>query len=137
MVHGKTGCLPLSIDVTMRVFWIKLVQHNNHSKLAYAVYAHILDTFNGNRYLHPWLVFVKTTLNRLGMTYIFDSRALNINRTWFSKAVKLRLTDQFNQEWLAAVDEHMNCVNYRIFKTIVVFKEYLLHLPLILFTILL
>ena len=53
-----------------------------------------------------------------------------INRTWLSRAVKLHHTDQFKQEWLTAVDEHINCGNYRIYKTIFVVEKYLVHLPL-------
>ena len=57
----------------------------------------MLNVFYSDTYSQPWLKFVKAALDNLGMTFIFDTQA--VNRVWFSKAVKFRLMDKFRQQW--------------------------------------
>ena len=45
------------------------------------------------------------------------------------KAVKIRLIEQFNQEWNATIYESNSCINYRMYKCDLQIEQYLLLLP--------
>ncbi len=55
--------------------------------------------FMSNYYKYPWIAFVKTTLDQLGLSYIFDCQGKNINGTWFGKTIQIRLQDNYRQVW--------------------------------------
>ena len=55
---------------------------------------------------------------------MFLKKALNI-----AKSVKLKLMDNFKHEWLELLFNSSKCLNYRIFKTELVFEQYLNLLP--------
>ena len=63
----------------------------------------------------------------LGMTNIWNYQEVNVK--WFKNAIKLRLEDQFKQEWHSQVHDHERCINYRIFKDSFGFEKYLVDLP--------
>ena len=81
--------------------------------------------FLSNSYCSPWIVFVKNSLDRLGLSYIFDSQGYNVNNAWFGKIVKLRLHDCYRQTWTNELEIHENCDNYRLYKMDFCFENYL------------
>jgi hypothetical protein len=131
MVRGETGCYPMYIDMTVRVlnYWIKLAQNENNTSISNILYKFMLAELNSNGYIHPWLSFVKDTLNELGMSFVFDRQATDVNPLWFKKAVKLRLIDQYKQQWSTDVNNNVNCLIYRLFKPVFEFENYLIELP--------
>ncbi len=70
MVRGETGCYPMSCDITCRVltFWLRLVNTNNDAKISKIMYDFMYKMFMSNSYRYPWIVFVKTALDQLGLS---------------------------------------------------------------------
>ena len=85
--------------------------------------------FCANVYKCPWIVFVKKSLDELGLSYIFDCQGNCINHTWFQNTIKLRLQDAYKQEWNSQVYLRDSCNNYMIYKSDFVFEKYLVDLP--------
>ena len=50
---------------------------------------------------------------------------------WFTIAVKLRIIDQYKQEWFSDISNNLSCVNYKIFKNSFSCspEDYLIRLP--------
>jgi hypothetical protein len=119
MVRGETGVYPISLDITARVlnYWFKMVKCGNSSKISNIIYETMLSMYHTDRYKHHWIIFVKNTLDKLDMSFMFDNQAEGVNFEWFKHAVKVRLTDQYKQEWYSEMYDNYNCVNYRVFKT--------------------
>ena len=131
MVRGETGCYPMYFDITYRIltFWLRLVNTTKHDKISKILYNCMYAMFLSNSYCSPWIVFVKNSLDRLGLSYIFDSQGYNVNNAWFGKIVKLRLHDCYRQTWTNELEIHENCDNYRLYKMDFCFENYLIDLP--------
>ena len=131
MVRGETGSYPISIDITCRVlnYWFNLVNCENANKLTKVMYNYMLPLFTSGEFIYPWLNFVKTTLDNLGMSFIFDNQTEGVNYTWFKKAIKLKLTDCYKQEWAANIQNNQLCNCYKIYKFTFNFEPYLIRLP--------
>ncbi len=128
MVRGETGCYPCSIDIKCRVlnYWHSLGIDDNDNKIVKEMYNCIFNLFSSDSYVYPWLKFVKSSLDDIGLTFIFLSRNLKqYSKVKFKKLIKLKLQDQFKQDWLIKVNNHERCLNYRIFKKEFVFESYL------------
>ena len=53
-----------------------------------------------------------------------------INNVWLTKTVQFTLEDQYKQTWSSEVHTTSKCLNYRMFKTVHKFENYLIDLPL-------
>ena len=60
---------------------------------------------------HQWINFIKNCLDELGLSYIFDSQARNINPAWFKQEIKKRLKDAFVQDWSRDLCDNKACTN--------------------------
>ena len=75
-----------------------------------------------------WITTVRHTLDHLGLGFIFDSPC-PVEPKEISIEVKRRFADSSIQVWRSDVDEHQQCVNYRMFKREWGMSPYLTVLP--------
>ena len=80
--------------------------------------------------MHRVIMIVHSLLDSLGLSYIWSNQIHTIES--FKRIVKLRLMDQFIQEWQSRVAENSVCSNYRLSKKKFCFEKYLTYLPSIL-----
>lgn len=131
MVRGETGCCPISVDINCRVlnYWFKLANCDNNNRIAKIMYDHMLALYNLGDYVYPWLEFVKTTLSKLDMTFVFNAQTEGISFSWFKRTVKQRLIECYIQEWSHSVQNNPICEIYKTYKSIFEFEKYLVTLP--------
>ena len=67
---------------------------------------------------HKWLKYVKSTLDNLGLSYLWlnQSQLSNMSKGQFKNLIKTRIRDQFVTNWRSDVFESDSCVIYRMFK---------------------
>ena len=99
MVYGESGRYPLEVNIKLRMlnFWSKLLCENN--KLSSSIYKLLYEMHSRGVCNTPWLEYVKSTLNELGLTYVWDSQ-ISINRLDMAY-IKQLLIDQFCQKWIS------------------------------------
>ena len=76
----------------------------------------------------PWISYVKTCLDNLGLSEYFINQSV-IDTGHFKLMVKSRLHDQFLQDWNSSVFNSSKCSVYRLYKVEHGFEEYLDILP--------
>ena len=93
MVLGELGGLKLEkyIESRMINFWCNLV-HSGQDKLSGKVYIIMKILFEENVYQSPWIKTIKMTLDRIGMSNLWDS-CENTSREWVNNSVERRLLD--------------------------------------------
>ena len=127
MILGDTGCYPIQLNVNSRLltFWYKLMQDmsNNSHKLSCLMLKLQLKLYEDGNYKLPWLSHVHSTLNNLGLSYLWQNQALSVNN--FKKMINQRMKDQYIQSWENEVSNNSICYNYRMFKTIFCYEQYL------------
>ena len=128
MVRGETGCYPCSIDVKCRLlnYWFRLGIDEKSSKIVIEMFNCIFKMFSSGSYKYPWLDYVKTSLDKIGLSFILETRNLRqFSEVKFKKLIKQKLQDLYKQEWQEKVYAHERCVNYRIFKNDFCLENYL------------
>ena len=94
--------------------------------IAFKLYKILLSMHERDWFHSKWLLTVENCINVTGFSNVWQSQEnvpLNI-----AKSVKLKLMDM-KDEWLELVFNSSKCLNYRIFKTELVFEQYLNLLP--------
>ena len=74
-------------------------------------------------------MFVKYTLNNIGLAGVWNGPSLPTSRECFRQSIKVRLIDQFIHQWITEIKESGKCIIYRTFKTTFTFENYLIFLP--------
>lgn len=130
MVYGELGRVPLKINATVRALclWYKLISSEQVNKLSSILYKLLYRLDVLNVYTSDWILYLKNTLNEIGMSEFWLYQHVTGSLQWFKAAVHLRLTDQFKQKWFADVFVGGKCLNYRIFKEQFGFEIYLVRL---------
>ena len=133
MVYGETGKFPLDLTIKSRLltFWFNLA-YKDTGKLSSLSYKFLYKLYTQNIYHNNYLTFVKTTLDQLGLTYIWTNQAIQtftINEGWFKEKIKRSLKDQFIQSFYTHNDNDPIFTNYRMFKTTFAKECYLANLP--------
>ena len=79
-VRGETGCIPASVDGKSRVlcYWYKLVNISDNSRICKVMYDLMLKMYVDGSYKHQWIDFINTTLDNLGLSFIFSQQG-NVN----------------------------------------------------------
>ena len=90
-------------------------------KLAYGLH-------KKNIYQSPWITYVKSSLDRIGLSDNWLSQTVN-NIYAFKTRVKSVLHDNFTQSWKSKIFESSKCINHRIYKDTFKFEGYLNLLP--------
>ncbi len=132
MVYGETGRFPLSVSVKIRMlsYWGKLVTEQC-SKLASVVYNVFIDGYRNNSLYSPWISSIEELLNDTGFSNVFRTHEFP-SVDWLIRAVKLRLQDQYIQQWNSLVQTSPKSISYRLYKVNWGMEQYLLKLPSIL-----
>ena len=125
MVHGELGVFPVDIAVKERMigYWAKLVT-GKETKLAVKMYSVMYRMHIEGEFSSPWLLHIKTILENCGMANIWQAQTFP-NVVWLKKAVRLRLQDQFIQQWQTEVFNSDKCILYRAYKEVFGFEDYL------------
>ncbi len=68
---GEVGRYPISISIKVRmvVFWYKLIT-GKETKLSTRMYHILHSLFIQNKYVSPWLAFIKSILDECGLSNI-------------------------------------------------------------------
>ena len=130
MVFGDVGCYPIKIEVNSRllVYWYNLMlsSNNNGNKLSCLMLKLHMNLFRSEEYKLPWLEHVYSTLNNLGLTFLWHTQSVSVNI--FKNMIKQRMKDQYLQYWNDELNNNSLCFNYRMFKTEFCFERYLVDL---------
>ena len=130
MILGELGCFPIKIEIQGRIlaFWYKLMieMQNGVSKLSCTMLKLQLRLLESGEHIFPWLNHVKTLLDNLGLTYLWNRQSVSLNA--FKKLIKQRLKDQYIQMWSDDVNNNNVCFNYRMYKKDFKFESYLINL---------
>ena len=128
MVLGELGRFKLDkyIENRMINFWCGLV-HNSKTKMSGMIYEIVKILSDQGIYQTSWLTKIKQTLDRLGMTNLFDISDSS-SRNWVKQAVDLRIKDSQLQNWFTFINENSQCINYRIFKENLRLESYLINM---------
>ena len=129
MVYGETGRFPLVISVKVRMlsYWCKLVT-GKCSNLASKVYNVLVEGHRNNSLKAVWVACIEKLLNDTGFSGVFRTHEFS-SAEWIKRAVRLRLEDQYKQEWNRLVQTSPKCITYRLFKDTWGMEPYLLKLP--------
>jgi hypothetical protein len=135
MIFGETGCYPVDIEIKSRllIFWYRLRVDAITvpcDKISSQLLLLCTRQYDVTAFKPAWLHFVKTSLDNLGLSFLWNCPAVSVNQ--FKGMIKQRLRDQYAQTWRSTVDESGLCCYYRLFKQNYVFKQYLSSLPFLL-----
>ena len=124
VVLGVLGRYPLSLICKERAvnFWIKIKR--NPESLINKVYLDQwgIEDIPNNRTNNLWVNTIKSVLDNLGYSYIFDNFDFNID---YLPSLKQLLRDQFVQNWRETITNMSKLDYYCKFKTTFKFEEYL------------
>ena len=115
MLIGELGLKEVSeyIENRMLNFWYK-VATGEENRISTILYKWLNTLYNQNIYISPWLHKIKTSLNLMGESNLFDNVRDLPGPTWFKNKIKLRLSDIYNQKWSSDVTNNSVCLNYRL-----------------------
>ena len=123
MVYGELGIIPLHLKIKARVlnFWYRMIS-GKKDKICYTLYQlmhylHVNDLFHSD-----WIKSVHETLDKLGFSNIWSTHNTFYSQASFTNKIKTRLADQFKQEWQNKVNETERCLNYRLYKKILILR---------------
>ena len=125
MIYVELGRFPLYIDIKTRVisYWCKLLT-GKASKLSAISYKFLHGFFCNGNISAPWVKFVKDILDKCGLSNVWTFQSVNFNNEWVIAYVKLRLRDNFLQEWNSNLENSPKALNYRLYKQIFQFENY-------------
>ena len=128
MVYGEVGKFPIEcvIKSKMVMFWNGLLD-NSSNKWSQVLYNIVLEHDKKGYLQSEWCSHIRKILNDCGLSYLWQQQN-HVNKEWLKKTIKIRLEDQYKQQWLTACDENPKCSNYRIYANHS-FQKYLTLLP--------
>ena len=132
MVYGEAGRKPLSITIKSRMicFWHKITTGPNN-KLSYKLTSLLKELHKPvgpnqqPSHSSPWLKNIEHILNTCGMRHVWLNPDL-VDHNWLKKAMELRLSDIYIQEWQSQVDTMSSCIIYRSIKPYFKQEKYLM-----------
>ena len=115
MLIGELGLKEVSeyIENRMLNFWYK-VATGEENRISTILYKWLNTLYNQNIYISPWLHKIKTSLNLMGESNLFDNVRDLPGPIWFKNKIKLRLSDIYNQKWSSDKTNNSVCLNYRL-----------------------
>ena len=129
MINGELGLREISeyIENRMLNFWYNIATGVG-SKISSILYNWIKILYDQNMFKSVWLDKIKTILNNIGMTNLFND-ITTVNKNWFKNTIKIRLNDIYNQKWSEHVFNNPICLNYRAMTVKKHLQEYFVRLP--------
>ena len=125
MLYGELGRYPINILCKSRMvgFWQRII-NGKHDKIAYRLYKILLSMHQRDLFHSRWLLCIKECLISSGLNDMWNSQDTSHVPQSIGKMVKLKLIENFKQVWRESVFNSAKCLNYRIFKTDLVFEQY-------------
>ena len=111
----------------MICFWHKItVGDKNKLSSKFSHHLKRLDEQEEERlqYSSPWLKSIEQTLSSCGMRHVWLNPD-TVNYNWLKKAIELKLSDMYIQDWQRQVDTMSSCTTYRHFKPYFKREKYL------------
>ena len=129
MIYGELGIIPLNLSIENRIlnFWARVV-NGKPDKISVILYKLAYELHKKNIYQSPWITYVKSSFDRIGLSDNWLSQTVN-NIYAFKTRVKSVLHDNFTQSWKSKIFESSKCINHRIYKDTFKFEGYLNLLP--------
>ena len=129
MINGELGLKEVSefIENRMMNFWFQ-IETGEESKISSILYKWLKILHNKNIYSSPWINKVETTLEHMGMSFLFDV-VTNTKKGWFKNNTKLRLNNIYVHKWSESVFNNSVCINYRAMTVVKKTQTYILKLP--------
>ena len=130
MVYGELGETPLHIDIKCKIilYWARVI-NSKENKLSKMIYSLIYKLYEKDLFHSTWIRSVKNTLDSAGFSGIWTNQSLPKSPDHFNTILKLRLHDQFIQNWSEGITKGGKCTVYRIIKNTFGFEKYLTELP--------
>ena len=93
MINGELGIKEIEEYTENRMlnFWCSIATEDE-SKISTILYKWTKALYDRNKFKSAWLDKIKTILDNIGMSSIFNNVA-NINKVWFKNTIKLKLND--------------------------------------------
>ena len=129
MIYGELGITLLNLSIGNRIlnFWARIV-NGKPDQISVILYKLAYERHKRNIYQSPWITYVKSSLDRIGLSDNWLSQTVN-NIYTFKTRVKSVLHDNFTQSWKSKIFESLKCINHRIYKDTFKFEGYLNLLP--------
>jgi exonuclease III len=127
IVLGEVGRTKLETIIHQRMlnYWARL-QTGGQSKIAKIIYDLLRQTHYTPNHSSKWIGKVEGLLNTMGFGETWISEEIQYSCSNFSKLVKTRLTDIYNQNWHSETYDSGHCVTYRALKNDCYFESYLI-----------
>ena len=119
MILGELGKLPLSNSIHSRLlnFWYKLVLDENKEKLSSVLYRYLFNLYCKDIHKCKYLQSIQKILISIGIPGLWDlNNTTHVNYNWFNSFVKMKLKDNFLQEWYNTVDNNTMYETYKSLK---------------------
>ena len=124
-LYGELGRIPMHEHrkIIMFRYWIKILNLNENSIIKQVYLLLKNDADNGINYnKNNWASQIKEMLEQLGLTNLW----INQERITISlESIKIRILDQFKQNWLSNINQSGRLSTYCMFKTKFEFEPYL------------
>ena len=129
MLYGELGRYPIEILCKSRMvgFWQRIV-NGKQDKIAFKLYKVLLSLHQRDLFHSKWLLSVKDSLISSNHDMLWNSQDTVSVPKNIAQKVKLKLIEKFKHSWSNSVFT-AKCLNYRIFKTELVFEQYFDLLP--------
>ena len=95
-------------------FWGRLLL-GKEPKLSYLSYKLLYMLCFDENVDSVWIKYLKTVFDDTGYSVIWRNQDFP-NSNWLIASIKLRLQDQFKQDWYSLIGHSPKASNYRIFK---------------------
>ena len=131
MVYGETGCMPIYVDIMSRClsFYIN-VKNGPENTLSHTLLQSLFLMYNIVPNTCRYLKYIKSSLDKLGRSYLFNNQTANIHTSEHIKSViKQRVKDQYIQSWTSSLSSSSKSIFYKTFKEDFTFEPYLDMLP--------
>ena len=106
------------------VYWLKVANRPN-GFLAGDMYKLLFKLHTSDTIKSSWTACIQQSVNELGLPNIWLNQGYNVNPAWLKNHVKLRISDQYRQQWNCELDKSASCINYRLFKCSLNYENYL------------
>ena len=102
----------VSVSIKNRIlnYWWKLV-NSNKGRICNIVYTTAFSHYSKHDSVLPWLTFVHSTLDSLGMSYVWNDQVVE-SPSIFKNKIKTLLKDQVVQNWDSSVNNSPKCLKY-------------------------
>ena len=128
MVYGETGMFKLMklVECKMLTFWARIIS-GKESKISCLLYKLQKVLYVNGTYEAPWLKKIKEIMDKSGMSYLWYTEG-PVNVQYIKAAIDRKLSDIYEQEWVAEVNQNGHCKTYKLFKQRLVLEKYLTEL---------